>query len=61
MYNVKRTDNQGKITPLGELLTCPLCGEPFILAYDNLAKKTTGHLFKPSCNCIKKDIGISVG
>ena len=46
-------DEQGTITTLGELLSCPRCGEPFV--------EIDKHTFKPYCDCIKKQIRISVG
>ena len=61
MTKIERYDEFDRITPLGELLCCPRCGKKYIEAYDSIAKKKTGHLFKPSCNCIKKEIRLCVG
>lgn len=54
MVKIERFDVRGVETTLGQLLSCPLCCEPYIEAGNK-------HTFKPNCNCIPQDIRISVG
>jgi len=45
-----------------DILKCPTCGKSWILAYDSIAKKVTGCIYKPDCDCYdNKGIRISVG
>ncbi|MCK9370500.1 hypothetical protein M0R04_11370 [Candidatus Dojkabacteria bacterium] len=43
-----------------DMLKCPRCGKKYVPEYDSIAKKVTGHLFKPTCKCYK-DVGVMIG
>lgn len=46
---------------LEDLLQCPMCGTPFVNAYDTILKQVNPHIYRPNCKCYKKEIRISVG
>jgi len=44
---------EGKEKDLSEMLKCPICNLPF--------KKVGDYEYKPICQCLKKDLKLSVG
>jgi len=44
-----------------DLLRCSICGKEFINAYDEILKDINPYVYKPNCDCLNKDLRISVG
>lgn len=40
---------------------CHICKKEFVNAYDSVSKEISKYLWKPDCNCIGKDVRISIG
>ncbi len=39
---------------------CIKCGKEMEMVYDKIAKKISKYLWKPTCNCLPKDIRLAI-
>ena len=52
---------KNQLTPITNTPKCFKCGKPMVNAVDSVTKKISEYLWKPDCDCISKDLRLSVG
>ena len=40
---------------------CQDCGKPMVMAVDSITKRKSKHLWKWNCNCVPKNLRLSIG